>query len=85
MVVVAVISIVICILIITIPLCICCCLGVGIGAVFNSGQHQTTQPNTVVASSDTNMQQVPPPSYQYAPTPATGYTKPDVYPPPAQI
>ena len=87
---VVIISIIICILIITIPLCICCCLGVGIGAAFNSGRRQratvvTTQPNAVVVSSDTNMQQVPPPSYEYAPTPATGYTKPDVYPPPAQI
>ena len=44
----------------------------------------TTQPNTIVISSDTSMQQLPPPS-GYAPTPATGYMKPDVNPPPAQI
>ena len=83
-----VLVVVIIILIITIILSICCCLGVGIGAAFNTGRRReratvvTTQPNTVVVSSDINMQQLP---SGYAPIPATGYMKPVVYPPSAQL
>ena len=83
-----VLVVVIIILIITIILSICCCLGVGIGAAFNTGRRReratvvTTRPNTVVVSSDTNVQQLP---SEYVPTPATGYMKPVVYPPSAQL